>query len=209
MLTLSCAPTSPHTIFGSLATSQEVVMVGLSALWLPILLSSVLVFVLSSVIHTVLPWHKSDYPKLPNEDRVMDALRPLAIPPGDYMMPRPSSRQEMRSPQFVEKFKKGPVVMFTVFPGGSMSMGKNLVMWFLYSVVVGCFAAYVAGRALPAGAAYLQVFRFAGVTAFVAYSVALWQMRSEEHTSELQSPYDLVCRLRLDEKKRSVALRAS
>src|SRR3989442_353018 len=74
MLTLSCAPTSPHTIFGSLATSQEVVMVGLSVLWLPILLSSVLVFVLSSVIHTVLPWHKSDYPKLPNEDRVRDAL---------------------------------------------------------------------------------------------------------------------------------------
>src|SRR2546422_6800722 len=105
MLTLSCAPTSPHTIFGSLATSQEVVMVGLSALWLPILLSSVLVFVLSSVIHTLLPWHKSDYPKLPNEDRVMDALRPLAIRPGDYMMPRPSSRQEMRSPQFVEKFR--------------------------------------------------------------------------------------------------------
>ena len=160
-------------------------MVGLSALWLPILLSSVLVFVLSSVIHTVLPWHKSDYPKLPNEDRVMDALRPLAIPPGDYMMPRPSSRQEMRSPQFVEKFKKGPVVMFTVFPGGSMSMGKNLVMWFLYSVVVGCFAAYVAGRALPAGAAYLQVFRFAGVTAFVAYSVALWQMSIWYHRSWL------------------------
>ncbi len=160
-------------------------MVGLSALWLPILLSSVLVFVLSSVIHTVLPWHKSDYPKLPNEDRVMDALRPLAIPPGDYMMPRPSSRQEMRSPQFVEKFKKGPVVMFTVFPGGSMSMGKNLVMWFLYSVVVGCFAAYVAGRALPAGVAYLQVFRFAGVTAFVAYSVALWQMSIWYHRSWL------------------------
>ena len=158
-------------------------MVGLAALWLPILLSSALVFVLSSVIHTVLPWHKSDYPKLPNEDRVMDALRPLAIPPGDYMMPRPSSRQEMRSPQFVEKFKKGPVVMFTVFPGGSMSMGKNLVMWFLYSVVVGCFAAYVAGRALPAGAAYLQVFRFAGVTAFVAYSVALWQMSIWYHRS--------------------------
>jgi len=160
-------------------------MVGLSALWLPILLSSVLVFVLSSVIHTVLPWHKSDYPKLPNEDRVMDALRPLAIPPGDYMMPRPSSRQDMRSPQFVEKFKRGPVVMFTVFPGGSMSMGKNLVMWFLYSVVVGCFAAYVAGRALPAGAAYLQVFRFAGVTAFVAYSVALWQMSIWYHRSWL------------------------
>src|SRR5207245_848563 len=81
--------------------------------------------------------HKSDYPKLPNEDRVMDALRPLAIPPGDYMMPRPSSREEMRTPQFVEKLKKGPVLMLTVWPGGSMSMGKQLVQWFVYAVVVG------------------------------------------------------------------------
>ena len=31
----------------------------------------------------------------------------LAIPPGDYMIPRPSSSQEMRSPQFAEKFKRG------------------------------------------------------------------------------------------------------
>src|SRR5213083_1761245 len=176
MLTLSCAPTSPHTIFGSLATSQEVVMVGLSALWLPILLSSVLVFVLSSVIHTVLPWHKSDYPKLPNEDRVMDALRPLAIPPGDYMMPRPESTEQMRSPAFVEKFKKGPVMMFTVMPGGSMAMGKNLIQWFLFSVVVGIFAALVAGSALAPGASSLAAFHFAGLTAFVAYTLALWPM---------------------------------
>ena len=151
-------------------------MTGLLALWLPILVSAVLVFVVSSAIHMASPWHKSDYPKLPNEDRVMDVLRPLAIPPGDYMMPRPSSRQEMRSPQFAEKFKKGPVMMFTVWPGGSMSMGRQLVQWFLYAVIVGIFAAYVAGRALPPGAEYLHVFRFAGVTAFIGYALALWQM---------------------------------
>ncbi len=151
-------------------------MTGLAALWVPILLSAVIVFVVSSLIHMASPWHKSDYPKLPNEDRVMDVLRPLAIPPGDYMMPRPSSRQEMRSPQFAEKFKKGPVMMFTVWPGGSMSMGRQLVQWFLYAVIVGIFAAYVAGRALPPGAEYLHVFRFAGVTAFIGYALALWQM---------------------------------
>jgi len=151
-------------------------MIGLTTLWLPILLSAVLVFVLSSVIHMVTPWHKSDYPKLANEDRVMDALRPLAIPPGDYMMPRPSSREEMRSPAFVERMKRGPVLMLTVWPSGPASMGKNLVQWFLYAVVVGCFAAYVAGRAQPAGAQFLQVFRYAGVTAFVGYALALWQM---------------------------------
>src|SRR5213593_5078544 len=101
-------------------------MTGLAALWLPILLSAVLVFVVSSVIHMVSPWHKSDYPKLSSEDRVMDALRPLAIPPGDYMMPRPSRRPELRTPQFLEKYKRGPVLMLTVWPGGSMYMGKQL-----------------------------------------------------------------------------------
>ena len=151
-------------------------MTALHLLWLPILLSSVIVFVVSSIIHMALPWHKSDYPKVTNEDRVMDALRPLAIPPGDYMIPRPSSREDMRSPEFAEKMRKGPVMMLTVMPNGPMSMGKYLALWFLYSVVVGLLAAYVAGRALPVGAAYLHVFRFVGVTAFVGYSLALWQM---------------------------------
>jgi len=151
-------------------------MTGLLALWLPILVSAVLVFVVSSVIHMMSPWHKSDYPKLANEDRVMDALRPLAIPPGDYMMPRPSSREEMRTPQFAEKFKRGPVLMLTVWSGGSMGMGKQLGQWFVYALVVGCFAAYVAGRALPPGAPFRSVFRFTGATAFIGYSLALWQM---------------------------------
>jgi hypothetical protein len=151
-------------------------MTALHLLWLPILLSSVIVFVVSSIIHMALPWHKSDYPKVPNEDRVMDALRPLAIPPGDYMIPRPSSREDLRSPEFAEKLRKGPVMVLTVLPNGPMSMSQNLVLWFLYSAVVGLLAAYVAGRALPVGANYLRVFRFVGVTAFVGYSVALWQM---------------------------------
>src|SRR5207245_4126546 len=122
------------------------------------------------------PPHKDRLPQPAERGPVDGRAPPARHPPGDYMMPRPSSRQEMRSPQFAEKFKRGPVVMFTVYPGGSMAMGPQLVQWFLYSVVVGCFAAYVAGRALPAGAAYPQVFRFVGVTAFVAYAVALWQM---------------------------------
>ena len=149
-------------------------MTGLSALWLPILLSSVIVFVVSSVIHMALPWHKNDYRKVPNEDKLRDALRPLAVPPGDYMVPRPSNMQEMRSPEFLEKMKKGPVMMLTVIPNGPPSMGKPLVLWFLYCAVVGLFAAYVAGRALPVGAPYLRVFQLVGATAFIAYSAALW-----------------------------------
>ena len=151
-------------------------MTGMTALWLPILLSAVLVFVVSSIIHMVLPWHKGDYPKLANEDQVRAALRPLNLPPGDYMVPRPSSSADMRSPEFAEKVKQGPNVIMTVLPTGPFSMGGQLTLWFFYSVAVGTFAAYVTGRALPYGAQYLSVFRFAGVTAFVGYAVALWQM---------------------------------
>jgi hypothetical protein len=151
-------------------------MTGVAALWLPILLSAVFVFVASSLIHMMTPWHKSDYPKIPNEEKVMDLLRPLAIPPGDYMMPRPGSREEMRSPQFLEKFKKGPVVMMTVMPSGSMAMGKQLTLWFLNAVVVGVFAAYIAGHALPGGASPRAIFAFVGVSAFLGYAAALWQM---------------------------------
>ena len=151
-------------------------MTGLTALWLPIVLSAVVVFVVSSIIHMLSPWHKSDFPKLSNEAQVMDALRPLNIPPGDYWMPRPSSSADMKSPEFVEKMKKGPVVMMTVLPPGGMAMGRNLSLWMAYAGVVGVFCGYVAGRALPVGADYLHVFRFVGVTAFLSYSMALWQM---------------------------------
>src|SRR2546426_8370266 len=151
-------------------------MTGLSALWLPILLSSVIVFVASFVIHMALPWwHQSDYTKVPNEDRLRDALRPLAVPPGDYMVPRPSNMQEMRTPAFTEKMEKGPVMMLTVIPNGPPSMTKSLVLWFVYCAVVGLFAAYE-----PEDEAF----------------------RSEEHTSELQSPCNLVCRLLLEKKKK-------
>ncbi len=154
----------------------ERTMTGLTALWLPILLSAVFVFIVSSIIHMASPWHKSDYPKMPNENRVRDALRPLAIPPGDYMVPRAQDMNEMKSPEFAEKLKQGPVFVVTVMPNGMMSMTRNLTMWFLYSLVVSVFAAYVTGRALSQSSPYLSVFRFAGVTAFAAYALALWQM---------------------------------
>lgn len=151
-------------------------MTGLSLLALPILLSAVAVFVVSSLIHMASPWHKGDYPRMAEEARFMDAVRPLGIPPGDYMVPRPASRDELKSPEFAEKVKKGPVMVLTVLPNGPMAMGRNLALWFVYALAVGVLAGYVAGRALPPGASYLRVFRFAGVTAFTGHAVALWQL---------------------------------
>ena len=123
----------------------------------------------------LLPIHKSDFRKLPDEDGVMDALRKAGVGPGDYMFPHAGSMADLKSPAFTEKRTRGPVASMTVMESGPVSMGPSLAQWFLYCVVVGVFAAYVAGRALEPGAHYLKVFRFAGVTAFVGYSLALWQ----------------------------------
>ena len=150
-------------------------MVPVMSLWVPILLSAVIVFIASSLIHMVLPVHKNDFKKLPEEDGAMEALRKLGLSPGEYVFPCVGSMKEMKDPAFVEKRKKGPVGFLTVMESGEVSMGPSLAQWFLYCVVVGVFAAYVAGRALEPGAHYLKVFRFAGVTAFVGYSLALWQ----------------------------------
>ena len=151
-------------------------MVELSSLLFPILVSSVFVFIVSSIIHMFSPWHKSDYPKMANEEKAMEVLRGLNIPPGDYVVPRPANREEMRSPEFAEKMKKGPVMIFTVLPNGPTNMGKSLGMWLAYVLVVTIFAAYIAGRALGTGEAYLHVFRFISASAFIGYSLALWQM---------------------------------
>lgn len=150
-------------------------MTALTALWLPILLSAVFVFIASSIIHMLPLWHKRDYPAVPNQDQVMVALRPYAIPPGDYMMPRAASMAEMKTPEFMEKIRQGPVMILTVFRG-ELGMAKPLTLWFVYCLVVSYFAAYITGRALPPGADYLEVFRFAGATAFIGYALALWQM---------------------------------
>lgn len=149
--------------------------VPIMSLWLPILVSAVLVFVASSIFHMVLPWHKNDFKPVPDEDKVMAALRPFNIPPGEYSMPRPADMAAMKSPEFQEKLKNGPVAMLTVLPNRAFNMGPALAKWFIYCVVVAIFAAYVAGRAVGAGAEYLPVFRFAGVTAFVGYNLAMWQ----------------------------------
>ena len=150
-------------------------MTPLAALWLPVLLSAVAVFVVSSLIHMVSPWHKGDYPAVPQQEAVMDALRPYAIPPGDYLMPRPAKRTDMRSPEFTELVKKGPNMILTVIRNGPRPMGGIFVQWFLYSVIVGVCAAYLAGAALPAGALPRTILKFVGLTAFLGYGLGLAQ----------------------------------
>ena len=151
-------------------------MVPMSQLLVPLLVSSVIVFLVSSAIHMLSPWHKGDYPAMHNEAAVMDALRPLAIPPGDYFFPRATSRAEMGSPEFAERLKRGPVVLMTVMPNGMMSMARNLTGWFIYIVVVTGVAAHVAAVGLRPQSHSPYIFHEVALVSFVGYALALWQM---------------------------------
>jgi len=150
-------------------------MITLTSLWLPILLSSIAVFLVSSVLHIVFKYHNNDFRQVPDEAKVMENLQGFNIPPGDYVIPYASNNKERNSQEFKDKIAKGPVAFFTVLESKEMAMGTSLVQWFIYSIIVGIFAAYLSSRTLAPGEHYLTIFRVVGCTAFMGYSLALLQ----------------------------------
>ena len=88
-------------------------MVSLGSLWLPILVSSVLVFIASSIIHMVLKYHNKDYTRLPNEDAVRAAIRTGNPPPAQYIIPYCSGPKDMEREEVKQKFIDGPVAVIS------------------------------------------------------------------------------------------------
>ena len=158
-------------------------MSAMLSLWLPILLSAVFVFIVSSVVHMFLGYHNKDWSPVPDEDAFRRAVRPLGLPPGDYMVPRCTSMKDMGSPDYQAKLNEGPVLMMTVLANRVHPMGKSLTLWFLHCIVVSAFVAYLAAHAFPMVADDRAVFGFVAVAAFAAYGLAdipysIWMSRS-------------------------------
>jgi hypothetical protein len=145
-------------------------MVSLAALWLPILLSAVFVFVASSIMHMLLPYHRSDYGQLPDEDRTLTTLRASGLKPGLYVFPY-CTHKDMKSPALAEKQKQGPVGYLTVIPSGPPVMAKFLGQWFAFCLIIGFFVAYLTAHTVAPGANYRVVFRVVGTAAFLAYGL--------------------------------------
>lgn len=72
-------------------------MVGISALWMPIVVSAVFVFIALLILHMMPGWHKGDMAAVPGEARVMETLRALNVQPGDYRFPFSNSIDEMKT----------------------------------------------------------------------------------------------------------------
>ncbi len=141
-------------------------------LWLPILLAAVFVFIASSIIHMVIPIHRGDVGKIDGEAEVLAAMRAQGVKPGNYMFPCAASMKEMTSPEMIEKLNQGPVGFMNVYPNGPMNMGKALMQWFVFCIVISAVVGYVSGIAYGAGTEYPQIFRFAGTVGILAYGVS-------------------------------------
>jgi hypothetical protein len=146
-------------------------MVSLGALWLPILVSSVVVFVASSLVWMVLPHHRSDWKALPGEDAVLEAMRRAGVGRGQYRFPYVDPRD--KSPEMQKRWQIQPMGTTTIWPAGRPNMGKQLGSWFLYLLFISICLAYLAGVVLPVGTAYRTVFRVVGTAAVLAYGGAL------------------------------------
>jgi hypothetical protein len=156
----------------------------LLSLWLPILLSAVVVFVISSLIHMVLKWHAGDYSAFANEDAVREAIRAGNPAPGRYVVPHCAEMKDMASEAMQQKYREGPVGHFTLGPSGVPNMGKYLGQWFLWSLAVAAVAAYLAARVYGLDHAHARgAAKLVGAISFIAHgfgtvSESIWMMRS-------------------------------
>ena len=165
-------------------------MTTLLALWLPILLSAVVVFVLSSLIHMVVQWHASDYRGFSNEAAVRAAILAGNPTPGRYVIPFCREMKEMGSEAMLQKYREGPVGQIVLGPAGAPALGKFLGQWFVWSVIVSTLAAYLAGRVYGADHSHAHgAAKLVGAITFIAHGFgsvqeSIWSMRPWPSTAK-------------------------
>lgn len=158
-------------------------MNALLSLWLPILLSAVAVFVLSSLVHMVFKWHMPDYKGFANEDAVRTAINAGHPSPGQYVLPYCKDMKDLASEAMKKKYQEGPVGFLRLNAPGPHNMGKSLGLWFLFTLAVTTVAAYLAWRVCgldPAQAS--RAAKWAAAISFIAYGFggvpeSIWLVR--------------------------------
>jgi hypothetical protein len=144
-------------------------MTFLAVLWLPVVLSAVLAFVVSAASHMVLPWRRGEWGRIAAAEPLQAALRGLE--PGQYMFPAsPEPRDQMKR-EWLERWAAGPAGWITIASPGPINMGRNMGLSVVAYLAVSSLVAYVAWAALgpaPGGATILRVVT---TVAFLAYGV--------------------------------------
>jgi hypothetical protein len=115
------------------------------------LVGAVVVFIVSSLWHTVLGLGEVGIKTLPNEDAVMAAMRSSITQPGFYFFPTPNmtpgrskEQQSADNAAYASKFRQGPSGILIYTPGGEdFNYGKALLNQFLFNVVAALILAWI------------------------------------------------------------------
>ena len=107
--------------------------------------------------------HFTDMKKLEKEDEVMEAIRSLNIPAGNYMFPYTATKQEQMSEAHQEKYKQGPRGLLNIWdmPNMGLNMGYTVVFFLITSAIIG-YVTYAACPPDGANTTFWNVFRIAG-----------------------------------------------
>lgn len=155
-------------------------------LWLPILVSAVAVWVAGAVIWMALPHHKKDMAELPNPKEVIEQIRAMGLPPGNYAFPGGGCGKEaMKDPEVQRCWKEGPLGILSLWKTPP-KMGPSMIGTFCVNLAVSITIGYLAWVALGSAVVeggprltFLSVFQVTGTAGILAYGFshipsALW-----------------------------------
>jgi hypothetical protein len=152
-------------------------MAFLAQLWLPIVVSALLVFFVSAATHMLVPYRLREWGRVEGQDAIRAALQGVA--PGLYAFPLPVDAKDRGKPEELARWSAGPSGWISLVPSAPFSMGRNLGLSLVVNLLVSAVAAYLASRSLTGPYHYGTVFRLVGTVGFVAYAVgpayeAIW-----------------------------------
>jgi mannitol-specific phosphotransferase system IIBC component len=138
------------------------------ALWLPILVSAVVLFIASSIAWTVLTHHFHDHNKLPNEEEFMAQVRSMELPNATYIFPLYLSHKDAQNPDNVKRYNDGPrgVIMLWDVP----NIGRNLGLTFLYFFIIATVTAYIGWASMGPGVGFLKAFQVIGAIGVLVFA---------------------------------------
>ena len=121
------------------------------------IIGAVVVFIVSSLWHTVLGLGEIGIKTVPNEDAVQTALRSVITEPGFYIFPAPNMTagrtKEQKQADFASyqaKYRQGPRGILIYSPGGTdFNFPKAMLNQFIFNLAAALILAWI----LAAGAA--------------------------------------------------------
>lgn len=135
-------------------------------LWLPILVAGIVTHVLSTLAWVVLPHHRPEWQRLPDEDS-LHATITKSVPAGQYIFPYARDGETVKTEQFQEKADQG-TGMLIVWPTQT-NMGKAILQTLISFLIIAFVIGYMASIALPRGAAFVKVLQFVTTAGLLAH----------------------------------------